>query len=83
MSKKRKDECLFCGSRKCHTRIYRRDIPIYDEVACPKHANELEKHSDKTLGIKNGVYRNHLSGSRTYKRGEIYDWELKESGENE
>ena len=70
---KRKDECLFCGSRKCHTRIVRLEEPSYDEVACHKHIEELEKHSDAVLGCKNGIYRNHISscGTRKLRRGEI------------
>lgn len=82
MRNKRKDECLFCTSRNCHTRIYRRDVPIYDEIACSKHVNDLEKHSDEMLGINNGIMRAYASGTGTYKRGEVYKWELeKESVE--
>jgi hypothetical protein len=73
---KRKDECLFCSSRNCHTRIYRREVPIYDELACGKHIEELQNHADKVLGRRNGVYRNHVSGTGNYKRGEVYQWEL-------
>jgi hypothetical protein len=75
---KRKDECLFCSSRTCSTRIYRRDVPIYDELACDKHILDLEKHSDEVLGSHNGIMRNHVQGSGKYKRGEIYYWEVSE-----
>ena len=74
--KKRKDECLFCSSRKCSTRIYRREVPIFDELACDKHVEALEKHSNEILGKNNGIYRTHVSGTGTYKRGEVYQWEL-------
>lgn len=70
--KKRKDECLFCSSRKCGTRIVRLIEPKYDEIACDKHVLELEKHSDKVLGTHNGILRNHISSYKV-KRGEILD----------
>ena len=68
---KRKDECLFCNSRTCHTRIVRLEYPRYDEVACDKHIVELEKHCDAVLGCKNGIVRNHCSscGTQRLKRG--------------
>jgi len=75
MAKKRKDECLFCNSRSCYTRILRKDEPVYDEIACSKHISELEKHSDKALGIKNGIMRNYISSTGKMKRGEAYDTE--------
>ena len=68
--KKRKDECLFCNKRSCYTRIVKLEEPTYDEVACRNHVEELEKHSDKVLGCKNGVMRNHLTSSGQLKRGE-------------
>ena len=68
--KKRKDECLFCTSRKCVCRIVRQESPYYDEVSCVHHISDLEKHSDKVLGKGNGVQRWHLSGLSKYKRYE-------------
>lgn len=73
--KKRKDECLFCNSRKCSYPVYRRDVPMYDEIACDKHAKDLNIHSDKVLGVHNGILRNYVSGTGQYKRGEVYGWE--------
>jgi hypothetical protein len=67
---KRKDECLFCKSRNCHTRIVRLEKPQYDEVACNVHIFELEEHSDIVLGSKNGLMRWHMSGTSRHKRGE-------------
>ena len=67
---KRKDECLFCKSRKCSVRIVRTEKPFYDEIACDKHASEMEKHADKELGINNGIMRWHISSSGILKRGE-------------
>ncbi len=66
----RKDQCKFCNSRSCYTRIVRFEEPFYDEVACSKHISDLEKHSDKTLGIKNGIIRTHISSCGKLKRGE-------------
>jgi hypothetical protein len=75
--KKRKDECLFCSSRSCYSRIVRLVAPQYDEVACYKHVEDLEKHSDKVLGYKNGVLRNHISSTGRMKRGEMMECLLK------
>ena len=63
---KRKDECLFCTSRCCYTRIHNE---TYDEIACSKHIKELEKHSDNKLGINNGIMREHLSSTCKLQRG--------------
>jgi hypothetical protein len=71
--KKRKDECLFCSSRSCHTRIVRLENPVYDEVACSRHVANLEDHSDSVLGRKNGVMRNHITSSSKMERGEQMD----------
>lgn len=65
---KRKDECLFCSSRRCYTRIYRVEEPSYDEIACDKHIHELEKHNDEVLGSHNRVMRVHQSSSSRLKR---------------
>lgn len=73
--KKRIDECLFCSSRSCNTRIVRSTSPVYDEIACDKHVTDLEKHSDETLGKHNGVMRSHLSSSGRLKRGEPHVYE--------
>ena len=45
----RKNQCLFCTSRKCSTRIVSTEDngKIYDEVACNKHSAQLHSHSDK------------------------------------
>jgi len=51
---------------------------MYDEIACDKHIASLEKHSDEILGTKNGIMRNSVSGTRKYKRGEVYSWEVAE-----
>ena len=67
----RRDQCLFCKSRSCYTKIYTDDFR-YDEVACDKHVHDLEKHSDKVLGKNNGVMRTHLSGTSKLKRGKQY-----------
>ncbi len=71
--KKRKDECLICKSRSCYKRIVRETAPYYDEVACNEHISDMEKHSDATLGTKNGIYRNYISSTGKLKRGEKFD----------
>jgi len=78
---KRKDECLFCNSRKCYTQIYREADemgPAYNEIACSKHVEELGKHSDEVLGSHNGVMRVYVSSSSRLTRNnkpseEVYD----------
>ncbi len=48
----RKDECLFCSSRRCTHRVVSSDIKDfpwsreYDEIACRKHMRDLYKHAD-------------------------------------
>jgi hypothetical protein len=80
--RKRIDECLFCSSRTCRTRIVRPEEPHYDEVACNRHISELEKHSDVVLGRKNGVMRHHISSLGNLKRGENIN-NMLEVNENE
>lgn len=65
--KKRKDECLFCSSRSCYTKIISEK---YQEISCSKHISDLEKHSDEKIGRNNGVKRIHQSSTAKVKRGE-------------
>ena len=46
---KRKDECLFCTSRKCSERVVSSDDKgtTYDEIACSKHSSAMYKDSDE------------------------------------
>ena len=67
--KKRKDECLFCTSRRCSYRIVTEDMS-YDEVACSKHIDLLNKHSDDKLPK---VMKWFISGTGYYKRGEKFN----------
>lgn len=64
------NQCLFCRSRQCHTRIHTDNLG-YDEVACIRHVKELEQHADETLGSNNGVLRWHISSSGLLERGTI------------
>lgn len=64
----RKDQCKFCTSRKCNTRIVTPNLG-YDEIACRKHGRELEKHADETL---NGGLRCNTSSMGSLKRGDPY-----------
>jgi len=70
MTKKRKDECLFCSSRSCYTRIVTSEDKgkLYDEIACPNHVFELEKHSDETVPK---VMRIFASSTARLKRGDM------------
>ncbi len=67
---KRSDTCLFCNRRRCYLRIVRTEAPKYDEIACPLHVLDLEKHSNEVLGVRNGVFRHHISGNLSMCRGD-------------
>lgn len=55
-----------CSSRKCRYRIHTEDLS-FDELACPKHSKDLERHADKVLGSP-GKIRNHLTSSSELQR---------------
>lgn len=65
----RKDQCYFCTSRKCYSRIVsvNDDGKTYDEVACPRHVHDLEMHSDNNAP---GVMKYFISSTGCLKRGE-------------
>jgi len=67
---KRKDECLFCTSRKCYERVVATEDngKLYDEIACIKHVDELYKHSDETVPK---VMRIFSSSTGRVKRGDL------------
>lgn len=64
----RKNQCKFCASRSCYTRIVTPDLS-YDEVACRRHVHELEKDADASL---NGALRCNCSSTGKLSRGEEY-----------
>lgn len=71
-TKKRKDECQFCKSRFCYNRIYRYEIPRYDEVFCNKHIEEGQNKADEVLGKRGSkVLRTHQSSTGKLSRQEI------------
>lgn len=78
----RKDQCLFCTSRRCHSRVVssQDNGKTFDEVACSKHASQLDMHSDKTAPK---VMKLFISGTGTYKRGEDISSYLEEMEEVE
>lgn len=43
----RQDQCLFCRSRRCYTRIYTTDLQ-YDHIACLTHVQHLDRHAHLT-----------------------------------
>ena len=65
----RKNQCLFCTSIKCHSRIVstKDNGKTYDEVACGRHASDLDKHSDEVAPKVNKIFQ---SSTGTLKRGE-------------
>lgn len=73
----RKDQCLFCYSRKCSNRIVSTEDngKTYDEVACRKHFIDLEKDSDEKAPK---VMKLHISSTANLKRGENITPMLKE-----
>lgn len=73
----RKDQCAFCNSRRCYTRITSTEDngATYDEVACSKHSEKLYKHSDEKAPK---VMKLYSSSTGTLKRGEDISGSLKE-----
>ena len=63
---KRKNECLFCTSRKCYDRIVTKG-GTYDEVACRKHSNGLYDHAGLTAP---GVLKRFISSTGPLSRGD-------------
>lgn len=66
---KRKNECFRCTSRRCYNRIVTSDGPVFDEIACVSHSNELCLYSDKILGNP-GYLRTHITNTGGVRRGE-------------
>ena len=72
MGNKRADECFKCTSRRCFTRIKTPydswGMPggvVFDEIACRKHVDDLEKHADEVLG---DAWRHHLTSGDLVRR---------------
>ena len=62
---KRVDQCKFCASTLCHTRIITAFFG-FDEIACCDHIRDLELHADQVLA---GAVRHCISSSGKLKRG--------------
>ena len=73
----RKNQCLFCTSRKCNTRIVSTEDngKTYDEVSCSRHSADLDKHSDD---VAPKVMKLFISSTGPVQRGEDISSELKE-----
>ena len=69
----RRDQCRFCSSTRCYSRIVSLDRRVeWDEVACRKHAQQLETLVDQEIP---GVYRTHISSTDPLARGPVdVDW---------
>lgn len=63
--KKRKDECTFCKSRKCHNRVVTFHFS-YDEIACKNHTQELSEHQAIHSIGKKGI---DIFSTKQVKRG--------------
>jgi len=65
----RKNQCLFCTSRKCNNRVVSLNDngATYDEVACGRHGEELYKHSDK---VAPGVMKQFIDSTGNERRGD-------------
>lgn len=70
----RKEQCLFCKSRKCYERVVSSEDggKTYDEVACRKHAEKLREDSDVRAP---GVMKYFISSTGTMRRGEDFEYE--------
>ena len=73
----RKDQCAFCNSRRCYTRITSTEDngATYDEVARSKHSEKLYKHSDEKAP---GVMKLYDSSTGSLKRGDDISKSLEE-----
>lgn len=73
----RTDQCKFCRSRKCNSRIVSSEDngKTYDEVACSKHSSQLDKHSDE---VAPKIMKLFISGTGTYEHGDDISTYLKE-----
>ena len=67
--KKRKDECLFCTSRRCYERVASSEDKgkTYDEIACIKHIENLYDDSDEKAP---GIMKIFQSSTARQKRGD-------------
>ena len=63
---KHRDCCFKCRSLGCYHRIYLEGE--FDELACNKHSQELERYADQILGSK---VRHNVTGSIELSREEI------------
>lgn len=82
MKNKRKDQCQFCTSRRCHNRILRTEPPVWDEVACNKHLDDAFEAVDLALGVGTGITRSYISSTGFLKRGENKQARFKEEVRN-
>ena len=55
-------KCFKCVCQQCTFRIWT-DDGLFDEVACYRHAHDLEVHADQILGNP-GIGRHHLTSSK-------------------
>lgn len=81
------NECFKCRSRFCSNGIISSDDDgeAFNEIACPKHTDDLYKYADEVLGKNNGVFRMHCSTTGTYSRRTLKESlkKQKEEWENE
>lgn len=64
----RKDQCLFCFSRKCNHRVISSDDKgkSYDEISCRRHRGDLYRHADENYkGMKT-----YMETTGSYCRGD-------------
>ena len=64
----RKNQCLFCSTRKCNHRVVSSDDKgkSYDEISCRRHRKDLLRHSDENYkGMK--IY---METTGSYCRGD-------------
>lgn len=57
------NECFKCKSRFCANGIISTNDfgKQFNEIACPKHVDDLYDYADEVLGSYNGVFRKHIS----------------------
>lgn len=64
------NECFKCKSRFCDNGIISTNDfgKQFNEIACPKHTDDLYSYADEVLGSNNGVIRKHISTTGNLSR---------------
>ena len=76
------NECFKCRNRFCANGIITTEDngELFNEIACPKHTDDLYSYASEVIGNNNGVDRLHVGTTGTLSR-RILKEKLKEVAE--